>query len=63
MSTFFFSVAEAADYLGVAQSTVRSAIRRGAIPAYRLPGSSTVRIDRLELQASLESVPVEVPAC
>lgn len=49
--------AEAAEYLGVTDRTIRSYIRRGSLTGRRLPGSRLIRLDRLELDAALRPVP------
>jgi excisionase family DNA binding protein len=53
----WLSQAEAADYLGVTDRSIRNYIRSGAINGRRLPGSRLIRIDRLELDKALKLVP------
>lgn len=51
--------AEAAQYLGVTDRTIRNLIARGEIRGYRL-GSRTIRIDAHELDATLRLIPSAV---
>jgi excisionase family DNA binding protein len=53
----WLSQAEAADYLGVTDRTIRTMIRRGDLPARRLKGSRLIRIDREELEQLLRPIP------
>lgn len=53
----WLSQAEAADYLGVTDRTIRNYIRTGALTGRRLPGSRLIRLDRHELDAALRPVP------
>lgn len=48
--------AEAAEYLGVTDRTIRNYIRTGALTGRRLPGSRLIRLDRHELDAALRPV-------
>lgn len=52
--------AEAAEYLGVTDRTIRNLVSRGVIKGYRL-GSRAVRIDARELDAALRPIPSAVP--
>ncbi|WP_137292021.1 helix-turn-helix domain-containing protein [Nocardioides dongxiaopingii] len=47
----WLSQAEAAEYLGVTDRTVRNYVARGSLPAHRVRGSRLVRIDRADLDA------------
>lgn len=49
--------AEAADYLGVTERTIRRYISIGALTGRQLPGSRLIRLDRHELDAALKPVP------
>lgn len=49
--------AEAADYLGVTDRTIRNYIARGVLPGYRVRGSRLVRIDRADLDSLLRPIP------
>lgn len=51
------SPAEAADYLGVTDRTLRNYVRRGVIRAYRVRGSRLIRYDQAELDAALRPIP------
>lgn len=53
----WLSQAEAAEYLGVTDRTIRNYIRIGALTGRRLPGSRLIRLDRHELDAALKPVP------
>lgn len=53
----WFSQAEAADYLGVSERTVRNYIARGLLPASRVRSSRLIRIRRTDLEAMLSPVP------
>lgn len=53
----WLSQAEAAEYLGVTDRTVRNYIRSGALKGRRLPGSRLIRIDRDEIDSALSVVP------
>jgi excisionase family DNA binding protein len=53
--------AEAAEYLGVTDRTIRNYIRTGALTGRRLPGSRLIRLDRHELDAALRPVPSARP--
>jgi excisionase family DNA binding protein len=44
-----YTVAQAADYLQVSQSSIRSYIRQGMLKAYRIAGKRKVLIPREEL--------------
>ncbi len=50
------SVAEAADYHGCSQKTIRRAIADGRLPAYRL-GAKLIRIDPRDLDRLARKVP------
>ena len=53
----WMSPAEAADYLGISPRTLRNYISEGKLPAYRLGGKRTMRIDRADLDALLRPIP------
>lgn len=53
----WLSQADAAEYLGVTDRTIRNYIRSGALTGRRLPGSRLIRLDRHELDAALRPVP------
>lgn len=53
----WLSQAEAAEYLGVTDRTIRAYIRSGAITGRRVKGSRLVRIDRHELDAAMRPIP------
>lgn len=53
----WLSQAEAADYLGVTDRTIRNYIRRGTLKGHRVRGSRLVRIDRAELDALMRPIP------
>jgi excisionase family DNA binding protein len=48
------TVEQAADYLQVSQSSIRSYIRQGMLKAFRIAGKRKVLIPRAELLALLE---------
>ncbi len=48
---------EAAEYLGVAERTIRYYIARGDLPACRIRGSRQIRISRSALEALLQPIP------
>ncbi|GAB4558555.1 MAG: hypothetical protein Kow0047_03730 [Anaerolineae bacterium] len=50
----WITVREAAEYLGLSQSTVRRYIRQGLLPAARLPSGRGVRILRSEVERLLD---------
>ena len=52
----WLSQAEAADYLGITDRTLRRMIARSELPAYRL-GPRLLRIDAADLDALLRPVP------
>ncbi len=54
----FFTVDQAADFLGVHHQTLRGYIKGGKLPAYRLAGEKVLRIKREDLMALLEPVAV-----
>ena len=51
-------VAEAAEYAGVGERTLRAKIASGSLPAYRVPDSHMLRIDLRDVDAWLMSHPV-----
>ena len=57
MPNRWISQAEAAQYLGVTDRTIRNYIARGDLPGHRLRGSRLVRIDRADLDALLRPIP------
>ncbi len=52
----YLSVRQAADFLSVSQRTIRRYIEQNILPAYRIPGSNTIRIKREDLGALLEPI-------
>jgi excisionase family DNA binding protein len=48
--------AEAAEYLGVTDRSIRNYIARGVLPGSRLRGSRLVRIDQADLDAMLRPI-------
>jgi excisionase family DNA binding protein len=57
LSSKWLSQHEAAEYLGVADRTIRSYISRGILPARRVQGSRLVRINRADPDALLQPIP------
>lgn len=53
----WLSQADAADYLGVTDRTIRNYVRAGVVPAHRIRGSRLIRFDRHELDAALRPIP------
>lgn len=53
----WLSQAEAAEYLGITQRTIRAYIARGTLPASRVRGSRLVRIKQSDLEALLRPIP------
>lgn len=53
--------AEAAEYLGVTDRTIRNYIARGLLPANRIQGSRLLRIAQDDLDALLRPVPTTGP--
>lgn len=53
----WLSQAEAAEYLGVSDRTIRNYISRGALTGRRVRGSRLIRIDLTELDAMLREIP------
>lgn len=49
---------EAARRLRVTTRTVRTYIARGLLPAYRVKGTRTVRIERADVEALRQQIPV-----
>lgn len=49
--------AEAAEYLGVTDRTIRNYIARGVLPGRRIRGSRLIRIDREDLDQLLRPIP------
>ena len=54
----FFTVDQAAAFLGIHHQTLRGYIKGGKLPAYRLAGEKVLRIKREDLMALLEPVAV-----
>jgi len=54
----FFTVDQAAEFLGLHHQTLRGYIKSGKLPAYRLAGEKVLRIKREDLMALLERVSV-----
>ena len=55
------SISSAAEYLGVADKTIRRMISRGDITGYRA-GPRLIRVDRNELDALLRPIPCAHPS-
>lgn len=53
----WLSQAEAAEYIGVTDRTIRNYIARGDLAGHRVRGSRLIRIDRQELDALLRPIP------
>lgn len=53
----WLSQAQAAEYLGVTDRTIRSYVARGTLKANRVRGSRLIRIDRAELDALMRPIP------
>lgn len=53
----WLSPAEAAEYLGVTERTLRNYVRLGSIKAYRPKSSRLIRYDIHELDAAMRPVP------
>lgn len=49
--------AEAAEYIGVTDRTIRNMIRRGELRGRRIGSSRMIRIDKQELEAVLHLIP------
>jgi excisionase family DNA binding protein len=49
--------AQAAEYLGVTDRTIRNYIARGTLAGHRVRGSRLVRIDRAELDKLMRPIP------
>jgi len=58
----WFTQAEAADYYGVTDRTIRNMIRRGDLKGYRLGRSRMIRLDRQELERLVRAIPTADPA-
>lgn len=54
------SQAQAAEYLGVTERTVRNYTSRGVLPARRIRGSRLIRIRRSDLDALLTPIPTTI---
>ena len=52
-----YSLAEAAEILGVTDRTLRNYIARGKLPAYRI-GARVVRVRRTDLESLFHRIPV-----
>lgn len=52
-----YSLAEAAQVLGVTDRTIRNYIARGSLPAYRV-GDRLVRVMRADVEALFRPIPV-----
>ncbi len=57
----WLSQAQAAEYIGVTDRTLRNWVRTGSIRAHRVRGSRLIRYDRAELDAALRPVPSASP--
>jgi excisionase family DNA binding protein len=53
----WLSQAEAAEYLGVTDRTIRNYIARGQLAGHRVRGSRLIRIRRDDLEALLRPIP------
>lgn len=53
----WLSQAEAAEYLGVTDRTIRNYVARGDLPAARVRGSRLIRIAQSDLDALLGPIP------
>lgn len=53
----WLSQAEAGDYLGVTDRTIRNMIRRGQLRGHRVRGGRLIRIDRNDLDDLLRPIP------
>lgn len=53
----WLSQAEAAEYLGVTDRTIRNYIARGDLPGYRVRGSRLVRLRLSDVDALLRPIP------
>lgn len=53
----WLSQAEAAEYLGVTDRTIRNYIARGNLRGHRVRGARLVRIDQRELEQMLTPIP------
>lgn len=58
----WLSQAEAAEYIGVAERTIRHYVAQGRLRAYRIDGSRLIRIDLNELDALLGPVTPDTSA-
>jgi len=56
----WMNVAEAASFARVSHSTLRRAIRRNRLTAYRVSGGSAIRLDKADVDAWPRSVPTKV---
>lgn len=53
----WLSQIEAGEYVGVTDRTIRNWIARGVLPASRVRGSRSIRIDIADLDALMRPVP------
>jgi len=53
----WLSQVEAAEYIGVSDRTIRNYIARGVLPARRIRGSRSIRIELADLDALLKPIP------
>lgn len=56
----YLTQAEAAEYLGVTDRTIRNYIARGTLKAARVKGSRLIRIRRSDLDALMQPIPSAV---
>lgn len=57
----FLSLKDAANRLGMTQTSVKTLVRHGKIKAYRVPGSQTLRIVNADVDEYLRTHPPTKP--
>jgi excisionase family DNA binding protein len=57
LSQVWLSQADAAEFLGVTDRTIRNYIARGILPASRIKGSRSIRISQADLEELLRPIP------
>lgn len=55
--THWLNQAQAAEYLGVTDRTIRAYIARGVLPASRIKGSRLIRIKASDLENLMRPIP------